>query len=181
MGFNSMQTTRHPLRHLTTTIIALFVFLVAPALISAAEKPKKAPTKQTAKKTTGSSARSKTTKKAVPQVNEETARASFETFTQEWMAKLAEAEEFHRIKQVQVSESSEGFSAEYLGYLPERSIEIRKTEYADTPFVGTLSYQERTLRCIGKSKEAALQGPFQQVKTSPVREIFRFTKGKWVY
>jgi len=58
---------------------------------------------------------------------------------------------------------------------------VKKTEYRDTPFVGTLTYYERTLRCSGKTQEEALQGPFEQVGTSPVREIFRFTKGKWVY
>jgi len=177
-----MHTTRHTFRHSTSTFIALFFFLFAPVLSSAAEQPKKAPVaKQTAKKTTGSSARSKAATKVAPQVDEGTVQASFETFTREWMAKLVEAEEFQRTKQVKVTESSEGFAAEYLGYLPERSIEIRKTEYKDTPFVGTLTYYERTLRCSGKSKEEALQGPYQQVKTSPVREIFRFTKGKWVY
>jgi hypothetical protein len=26
-----------------------------------------------------------------------------------------------------------------------------------------------------------MQGPFEQAETIPVREIFRFTKGKWHY
>lgn len=175
--------TMRSLSCLSTLICTvLCFFLLAPVAVNASEKPKKAPVvKLTAKKTTDTSTRTKAAAKAAPQISEETVRTSFETFTQEWMNKLVEAEEFQRTKQVKVSETPEGFAAEYVGYLPQRTIEIRKTEYTDTPFVGTLTYQERTMRCSGKSKEEALQGPFQQVKTSPVREIFRFTKGKWVY
>jgi len=119
--------------------------------------------------------------KATPKVDESTAQAAFETFIQEWMTKLAEAEEFQRTQKVKVTQTPDGYSAEYVGYLPQRSTQVKKTEYEDTPFVGTVTYYERTLRCTGKTKEQALQGPFEQVGTSPVREIFRFTKGKWVY
>jgi hypothetical protein len=185
-GIRIMQTTRQPSCFRTLTFITLFCLLVAPLLANAAEKPKKAvavkqTTKQTTKRTNRSSPRAKAITQEAPQVTEETARASFDVFTQEWMNKMVEAEEFQRTKRVQVSETPEGFSAEYIGYLPQRTIEVKKTEYTDTPFVGTLMYQERTMRCLGKSKEEALRGPFQQVKTSPVREIFRFTKGKWEY
>ncbi len=177
-----MQTTCHPFRRLTSVVLALSFFLLAPLFADAAEKPKKAPAvKQTAKKTTGAAARKKTPAKAAPQVTEEAARASFETFAQDWMNKLVEAEEFQRTKQVKVTETPDGFFAEYVGYLPQRTIEVKKTAYTDTPFVGTLMYNERMMRSSGKSKEDALQGPFEQIKAYPVREIFRFTKGKWVY
>ena len=141
--------------------------------------PAKTPRAKASTKSSKSSA--KATPKTPPPLDEATVHSSFDVFAQEWMTKLAEAEEYHRTKQVKVTEGADGFTAEYLGYLPQRSIEIRKTEYKDTPFVGTLSYYERTLRSTGKTKEQALQGPFEQVGTSPVREIFRFTKGKWVY
>lgn len=114
--------------------------------------------------------------------DEETVRMSFDSFTEEWMGKLAEAEEYHRTQLVKVTQSAEGFSAEYVGYLPQRYIEVKKTVSKETPFVGLLTYYERTLRCSGKkTKEEALKGPFEQVETLPVKEIFRFTKGKWVY
>jgi hypothetical protein len=71
--------------------------------------------------------------------------------------------------------------AEYIGYLPHRYITVKKTSSKDTPFVGILTYFEKTLRCTGKNREEATRGPFQQVDTSQVAEIFRFTKGKWKY
>lgn len=184
-----MQTRRSPFyKKSYPLIVVIFAcFLVAPLLASAAEKKtvKKAVAKQTKVKAAVPRGKGKvvpkTAVKAVPKVDEATARATFETFAQEWMAKLAEAEEFQRTQRLKVTQDPDGFSAEYVGYLPQRFIEVKKTEYTDTPYVGTLTYYERTLRCTGKTKEQALQGPFEQVGTSQVREIFRFTRGKWVY
>lgn len=113
-------------------------------------------------------------------VTEESALATFDTFTIEWMQKLAQTENFHKTR-AHVVESSDGFAAEYIGYILERHINVKKTDSTDTPYVGVLTYFEKKLRCAGKTKEEALQGPFDQVETSQVSEIFRFTKGKWVY
>jgi hypothetical protein len=114
-------------------------------------------------------------------IDEAAVHSSFDTFTQDWMKKLAETEDYHRKELIKVSQTGESFSAEYVGYLPQRFIEVKKTTSQETPFIGTLTYYERTLRCTGKTKEAATQGPFEQVETTPVKEIFRFTKGQWVY
>jgi len=114
-------------------------------------------------------------------LTEEAVQTSFDAFTIEWMKKLSDAEEFHRTKVITVSESAEGFAAEYVGYLPHRYIIIKKTESKDTPFVGILTYYEKTMRCVGKTKEEALKGPFEASDSQQVSEIFRFTKGKWVY
>lgn len=117
---------------------------------------------------------------AVVVVSEDIALASFDTFTIEWMKKLEETEQFHKMK-AKVIESPEGFSAEYTGYLPPRYTHVKKTESSDTPYVGILTYYEKTLRSTGKTKEEALQGTFSQVEQTQVSEIFRFTKGKWEY
>jgi len=162
------------------SFIVILLLLISPALSRAAEKKEKpSAAKQTKSKPV--TPRTKPAAKAVPQIDETTVRTSFDTFTQEWMTKLAEAEEYHRTQQVKVTQIPDGYAAEYEGYLPQRFIEVRKTEYTDTPFIGTLTYSQRTLRCTGKTKEEALQGPFEQAETAPVREIFRFTRGKWVY
>src|SRR5205823_7096187 len=113
-------------------------------------------------------------------LTEEAVQTSFDAFTIEWMKKLSDTEEFHRTQTVTVSESAEGFAAEYVGYLPHRYIIIKKTESKDTPFVGILTYYEKTMRCVGKTKEEALKGPFEASDSQQVSEIFRFTKGKWV-
>jgi hypothetical protein len=114
-------------------------------------------------------------------ITEDHALASFETFTVEWMMKLAQTEEFQRTQRMQVSQASEGFTAEYIGYIPHRYIVVKKTKSKDTPFVGILTYYEKILRCAGKTKEEAVKGPFNQADVRQVSEIFRFTKGKWVY
>jgi hypothetical protein len=184
---NRMQTSRsvYYRKSSLSTLIIIACLLVSPVSTNAAGKKeaKASAPKHTTTKTAAprGKAATKASTKAVPKVDEETARTTFETFTQEWMAKLAEAEEFQRTQKIKIDQSSEGFSAEYTGYLPQRFIEVKKTEYDETPYIGTLTYYERTLRCSGKTKEEALHGPFEQVKTSPVREIFRFTRGKWVY
>ena len=113
-------------------------------------------------------------------ITEESVLATFDTFTTEWMQKLALTEDFRK-SQAHLVESPDGFAAEYTGYVPERLINIKKTDSTDTPYVGVLTYFEKKLRCAGKTKEDALKGPFEQVETSQVSEIFRFTKGKWVY
>lgn len=113
--------------------------------------------------------------------SEEEALTSFEVFTIDWMNKLIQTEDFQRTQQIKITESPNGVTAEYVGYLPQRSIWVKKTKYDHTPFTGTLSYYERTMRCVGKTKEEAVKGPFEQGELRPVSEIFRFTKGKWVY
>jgi hypothetical protein len=139
----------------------------------------------TAKSTKAKTTKSKTSAKKTPPapvvIDEAVVQSSFETFTLDWMKKLAEAEEYHRQEQLKVSQNGESFSAEYVGYLPQRFVEVKKTTSTETPFIGTLTYYERTLRCTGKTEAAAAQGPFEQVETTPVKEIFRYTKGKWVY
>ena len=147
------------------------------ASLTQAETPTKA---AKAKLTKANTAPSKKVPTA-PAIDEAAVHSSFDTFTQEWMKKLAEAEEYHRKDLIKISQNGEVFYAEYIGYLPQRFIEVKKTTSLETPFVGTLTYYERTLRCTGKTKEAAVQGPFEQVESSPVKEIFRYTKGKWVY
>ena len=171
-----------------TSILCILALLVSFGVITAAEQSPKASSPKTTKakskptQTTEKKSRpqSKSTGKAELLVTEDMALATFDAFTIEWMKKLEDTEPFHKTK-AQVIQSTEGFSAEYTGYLPHRYIRVKKTESTDTPYVGILTYYEKKLRCTGKTKEEALQGPFDQVDTSPVSEIFRFTKGKWVY
>jgi hypothetical protein len=180
-----MHTTRT--RNLSAVLCGLLLgaVLSSPPAAAAAEK---ASTKQkvTAKakpsaKTPKRKSRSTKKPQPPPAVSEEEARAAFDAFTMEWMQKLAKAEDFQRTQQMKVTPTTDGFAAEYTGYLPERIIVIKGTKSQETPYVGTLSYYERTMRCTGKTKEDAAKGPFLEAGKIPVKEIFRFTKGKWVY
>jgi hypothetical protein len=145
-----------------------------------ASKPKKAKSTATTAQPSKKKAKGKSTP-AVVFLTEEEAQVSFDAFTVEWMDKLQRTEKFQRTERIKVIESTEGFSAEYVGYLPHRYIIVRKTSSKDTPYVGILTYYQQTMRCIGKTREEAVRGPFQQTGTSQVSEIFRFTKGKWHY
>ncbi|MGH8009279.1 MAG: hypothetical protein ACREQ3_20005 [Candidatus Binatia bacterium] len=182
------------------TLLALFVSfsafaadpIPAPAAATkSAEKPAKAEstkaksTKEKAAKAKtekSKSAKAKTAAPEPPSLTEEQALASFETFTVEWMNKLIQTADFQRTEHIKITESPEGITAEYVGYRPERSIWVKKTKYPHTPFTGILSYYETTMRCVGKTKEEAIKGPFEQGELKPVSEIFRFSQeGKWVY
>jgi len=167
----------------------LFVFfsslllLVFSPLAWAADQQGTPPAKHAAKPARTGASKPAKTEAAVPplvDLTEEAVQTSFDAFTIEWMKKLSDTEEFHRTQAV-VSQSPEGFAAEYVGYLPHRYIIIKKTDSKDTPFVGILTYYEKTMRCVGKTKEEALKGPFEASDSQQVSEIFRFTKGKWVY
>jgi len=114
-------------------------------------------------------------------LTEEAVQTSFDAFTIEWMKKLSDTEEFHRTQGVTINEAPEGVTAEYTGYFPHRYIIVKKTESKETPYVGILTYFEKTMRCVGKTKEEALKGPFEASDSRQVSEIFRFTKGKWTY
>lgn len=108
---------------------------------------------------------------------EEAARESFDTFTIAWMRKLTKIDR-HKEK---VTEADGNFSVEYLKYLPTRYTVVKKTKSEETPFVGILTYYQRQLQSTGTTKKEALEGPFEELKTKQVSEIFRYTRGKWVY
>jgi hypothetical protein len=176
------------LRVLSLISCLTFLLLCFPPLPHAADqstpqsasKPKKAKSTATTKKSSKKKAKGKSSL-AVVLVTEEDAQSSFDAFTVEWMDKLQRTEEFQRTERIKVIESAEGFLAEYMGYLPHRYVIVRKTSSKDTPYIGILTYYQQTMRCVGKTREEAVRGPFQQTGTSQVSEIFRFTKGRWHY
>jgi len=181
-----MKTVNTSWKRLFSLFCITLLLLAVPTLVLAGSQSKTSARKSTKAKTTkAKTTKAKTSVKKAPPapvvIDEAVVQSSFDTFTQDWMKKLAEAEEYHRQELLKISQNGESFSAEYVGYLPQRFIAVKKTTSTETPFIGTLTYYERTLRCTGKTKEAATQGPFEQVETIPVKEIFRFTKGKWVY
>ena len=96
------------------------------------------------------------------------------------MQKLADTEDFQK-KRMQIRQTQEGFVAEYIGYLPHRYTTIKLTQLKETPFIGILTYYKKTMRSVGKTKKQAINGLFEHAETSQVSEIFRYTKGEWVY
>lgn len=120
----------------------------------------------------------------IPSPKEKTknqARESFEHFTRRWMQKLVATEDFQKKEMLKIRQTTEGFIAEYIGYLPHRYTEIKLTQSEATPFIGILTYYKKTMRSRGKTEKQAINGLFEHAETSQVSEIFRYTKGKWVY
>ena len=111
---------------------------------------------------------------------EEQARTSFDVFTRQWMQKLAKTEDFQK-KRMNITQTPEGFVAEYAGYLPYRYTRIKLTQSEATPFIGILTYYKKTMRSVGQTEQQAINGLFEHAETSQVSEIFRYTKGEWVY
>ena len=109
------------------------------------------------------------------------ARLSFEMFTRLWMEKLMDSERFHKNERLTVTETADGVVAEYAGYLPDRDTTVKATSSAETPFIGILHYYQTTMRSVGKTRQQAVRGPFEQAEKNRVSEIFRYTKGAWVY
>lgn len=109
------------------------------------------------------------------------ARLSFEMFTRLWMEKLMDSERFHKNERLTVTETADGVIAEYAGYLPDRDTTVKATTSAETPFIGILHYYQTTMRSVGKTRQQAVRGPFEQAEKNRVSEIFRYTKGAWVY
>ncbi|MBI3799200.1 MAG: hypothetical protein HY268_19835 [Deltaproteobacteria bacterium] len=160
------------------------LFLLGTPLVSTADEKGTAQTKQRVKPAAVAATKPSKAQAVTPplvDLSEEAVQTSFDAFTIEWMKKLAGTEEFHRTQGMTVNQAPEGFSAEYTGYLPHRYIVVKKTESKETPYVGILTYFEKTMRCVGKTKEEARKGPFEASDSQQVSEIFRFTKGQWKY
>ena len=72
---------------------------------------------------------------------EDAAREGFDTFTREWMKKLIKTEDFQKKKKMRMTQTAEGFVAEYTGCLPHRYTVVKPTESEATPFIGMTSSQ----------------------------------------
>lgn len=107
-------------------------------------------------------------------------KKSFESFNRAWMRKLyrIEAGNFTRAK---VTRFEGVYRAEYIGYGPNYRSQIKRTDSAVTPFIGVLTYQEIKYVSTGSSEQEVLKGPFSIGSSGEVKEIFRYTNGKWFY
>lgn len=105
---------------------------------------------------------------------------SFEKFKKAWIEKLNRIEK-ENLKNIRIGNSGELFKAEYIGYGKKFNHTIKKTKSSITPFIGILTYYEIKYVSMGRDKKAVKKGPFKIRMSTKVKEIFRYTRGKWVY
>jgi hypothetical protein len=105
---------------------------------------------------------------------------SFKQFVHAWMAKLDRIGKMN-ILGIDVMPCDQGFVGRYVCYGPECEFSIKETVSPETPFVGVLHYSEKHFLKKGETRQETIQRPGMLTKKIPVTEIFRFTRGKWVY
>lgn len=107
-------------------------------------------------------------------------KESFEVFLKQWMKKLygMEADNYMHLK---LSNTGNMFRGEYIGYGLKYDYVVKRTNSAVTPYVGTVTYQQIKYVNTGASKKDILKGPFKIDSVTRVKEIFRYTGGKWLY
>lgn len=108
------------------------------------------------------------------------AEKSFERFKKAWIKKLYRIER-ENLRNIRLKYSGDLFRAEYIGYGEKFNHAIKKTKSSLTPFIGILTYHQIKYVSIGRDKKRVLKCPFTIETRTKVKEIFRYTRGKWVY
>lgn len=123
----------------------------------------------------------KTGRQSVSNANsEETVNKLFAEFVADWMKKLEGINNANRAN-FKIQAVDGGYSCCYVHYGPDREFWIKRTDSPVTPFVGFLQYSEKTIQKYGKTQEEVMQNVERVIAETPVTEIFRYSKGKWVY
>ena len=117
---------------------------------------------------------------AVADPGKSAAQKSFEQFVNVWMSKLDRIGKMN-IRGLDIIPRDQGFVGRYVCYGPECEFSIKETGSPETPFVGILRYSEKHFLKKGESRQKTFQSPGMLTKKIRVTEIFRFTRGKWVY
>ena len=105
-----MKTVNTSWKRLFSFLCTILLLFTVPTVVLAESQSKTSVRKSTkAKSTKAKKTRSKASAKKAPPalvvIDEAVVQSSFDTFTQDWMKKLAEAEEYHRKELIKVSQS----------------------------------------------------------------------------
>lgn len=101
------------------------------------------------------------------------------TFCRKWMGFL-ETRERDNKRAVKWQPKADGVSGQYVGYSQEYDCTLKERSSNGTP-VATIVYREFVYEQAGASREAAQSATPTVVDATEVTEIFRYTKGEWVY
>ena len=100
-------------------------------------------------------------------------------FCKKWMGFL-ETRERDNIKGIKWDTQPTGVSGHYVGYSKEYDCTMKDRSSNGTP-VATIEYKEYVYQKTGASKAEADQAQPSIIDATEVTEIFRYSKGEWVY
>jgi hypothetical protein len=100
-------------------------------------------------------------------------------FCKKWMGFLETRERDNR-KAVKWQPKGDGVAGQYVGYSKEYDCTLKERSSNGTP-IATIVYREYIYEHTGASRDAALSATPTVVEATEVTEIFRYTKGQWVY
>jgi len=138
---------------------------------AAAEGAKKG--KSSGKPSAGGSGKSDTT------VDMEKVADALKTFCVKWMGFL-ETRERDNVKGIKWSKEPSKVSGHYVGYSKEYDCVMKERSSNGTP-IATILYKEYTYEKAGPSQSEAEHAQPNIIDATEVTEIFRYTKGEWVY
>lgn len=114
-----------------------------------------------------------------PAASEEKIADELKAFCIKWMGFLS-VRERDNLKGVKWAKAPSKVSGQYVGYSKEYDCVMKERSSNGTP-VATIQYKEYVYEKAGGSQAEAEQAEPSVVDATEVTEIFRYTKGQWVY
>ncbi len=111
------------------------------------------------------------------------AEDAFDVFKTTWMQQLRQHGQYG-VASMKVEEDPDmkgSYIASYTDLSEPKETEVKKTGNKVSPYVGTLKYQKDEYASRGNSPEDAKKGQFKPRGSEMVSEIFRYSKGQWLY
>jgi hypothetical protein len=108
-------------------------------------------------------------------------QTSFEGFSKNWMARLEQINQQNLQGVKPEAAANNRVVGRYICYGPDCIREVRGTDSKATPYVGILRYPQKVMEKEGDTLQKMKEHPGTQASEIQVTEIFRYTKGRWVY
>ena len=109
------------------------------------------------------------------------ALSQFEEFSLEWIDKINRNYQYKE-STVEIVDQGGVFIARYYVVPPSTiTVQVKRSKYDHTPFVGIMRYKEYVYESEGPTAEAAESGTYELVKQTKMTEIFRYAKNRWIY
>jgi hypothetical protein len=119
------------------------------------------------------------TASGAPAVSDEKIADDLKQFCKKWMGFLETRERDNR-RGVKWQNAGGTVKGQYVGYSTDYDCTMKERSSNGTP-VATIVYKEYLYETSGPSQDAALAATPTVVEATEVTEIFRYTKGEWVY